>query len=332
MNTAPPLSVVVTVGSRCDPLPQLVRDIRRGFADRRHEIIIVISSDNRDTSDELDLLEQMDVRVLDLPARFGDAARLREGVRMAQHDLLLLLPSYHQIEPASLPDVVAALDTADLAVCARTKAGDRWINRLRSAGFRGLGRLAGSQFDDFGCLVRAGRREVLETVTLQDNQVNYLGTLAEFAGFTVLQVELPRTRADHDRPAHGPRRYFEGVLDALSVSFLVRFLTKPFRLFGAVGAALILAGLLMAVVLVVQRFAGVGLADRPALLLAVLLIVLGLQIASVGLIAEIVLFTRLPKGSTYRVKHIHSQPQTRRDAVADEAPQTRKLSSAEGVR
>ena len=306
--TAAPLSVVVTAGGRCDPLAELIGEVRAVFPDRSVELVVVASS--QETGQDIAPLHGPDIRVLDLPARFGEAARQREGVRAATHDHILLLPAYRQVEASGLPRMVDALDSADLVVCARSCSGDRPLNRLRSAGFRGLGRLAGSSFDDFGCLVRAAHRHVLEDVVLQDNQANYLGTLAEFAGYTVRQVELPQASADRDRPSHGPRRYLEGVLDALSVSFLVRFLTKPFRLFGAVGAALVVAGLLLAVALMVQRFGGVSLGDRPALLLAVLLIVLGLQVASVGLIAEIVLFTRLPKGATYRIKQVHERAET----------------------
>ncbi len=279
------------------------------------EFIYVVSSASEDRA-KVAALATRDVKVIQLPRQFGDASRLREGARLARAENVLILPPYLQVTPSALPEMVRGLDRADVIVAARLRAGDALLNRARAAAFRGVARATGSHIDDLGCRVRATKREVLESVTLQEDQTNFLPIFAEHAGFLVEQVWVAQATPDRAYRSHSFRNYLGSLLDTLSVGFLVGFLQKPFRLFGALGGALMAIGVLIGLVLVVERFGGMPIAERPALLLSVMLVVLGLQVGAVGLIAEVVLFTRLPAGSTYRIRRIVE----RRDDAAQTAP------------
>ncbi|MBB5716868.1 glycosyltransferase family 2 protein [Sphingomonas aerophila] len=300
----PDLSVVICIEQRVGNLQSLLDIYRRGLAPLRREIeFIFVVAQGSHAAALGALAARGEIKIVQLPRQFGNAACLREGVRLAAAEDILLLPPYLQVVPSALPGLVEKLADADLVVASRERRRDALGNRARGAAFRNVARITGSRFDDLGCQVRVMKRGVLDRIVLQE-QIGFLPVLAEHAGFKVEQVRVPQAADDQGYRSHDLRSYARNTLDILSVGFLMRFLQKPFRLFGAIGIFLTLIGVLQGIVLLLQRANGVALSDRPALLLAVLLIVLGLQVAAVGLIAEVVLFTRLPATSTYRIRRI----------------------------
>lgn len=245
------------------------------------------------------------LKVQCLNQQFGEAACIREGIKISRGEIILLLPPYLQIMPDAIPTLIDRLATVDLATAVRDRELDQPLNRLRGWGFERLARIAGSRFPDPGCNVRAIKRKVFDEIVIQDEQHRFLPMLAERVGFVVEAVVLPQADSDRRLRTHQPIDYLSRFLDLLSISFLMRFLQKPFRFFGSVGASLVSAGLVIGLYIVGQRlFGGIALADRPMLLLTVLLIVLGLQIAAIGLIAEIIIFTRSRGTATYHIQTI----------------------------
>ena len=313
------LSVVICVEERVSGPSALLEAYRAALAPlgRRIEYIFVVSQASGQLSAVRELAAD-DVTIVQLPKQFGDASRLREGVSAARAGDVLILPSYIQVVSTALPGLVERLAHADVVIASRVRNRDAFLNRARGIAFRSVARLAGSRFEDLGCRVRALRREVLDQIVLQEDQTSFLPIFAEHAGFLVEQVPVPQAPVDQAYRSHSMRAYAQNILDAVSIGFLMRFLQKPFRLFGAIGAFLAFMGVLQGLVLLIQRANGVSLSDRPALLMAVLLVVLGLQIGSVGLIAEVVLFTRLPATSTYRIRRIFERSADEDDLASAE--------------
>jgi hypothetical protein len=179
------------------------------------------------------------------------------------------------------------------------------FNRMRGWGFQTMARFAGAKYDDPGCMVRSVHRSVFDEIPMQDEKQRFLPLLAEVHGFKVIQLTLPQAESDAGRPQHRLGVYFDVMMDLLAVGFLVRFMQRPFRFFGTVGAGSILCSLLLMGFLLFQRqVSNVPLGDRPLLVLVVLLLVLGIQIAAIGLIAEIVIFTRGDGKQHYRIEKI----------------------------
>lgn len=236
---------------------------------------------------------------------FGVAACIQEGVRMSSGGRLLLLPDHLQVTPDSIPRLLEESASVDVLAAERDRQGDKVLRRWRAGMFTFLARLAGSKYADPGCIVHVVKRRVLEELHLQQDQQFFLPLLAERLGFSVRQIRLPQAESDRRFRRHRLNRYAHRFLDILALAFLVRFLHRPFRFFGAIGAALLTAGLVLGITLLMQRMIGeVPLAGRPALLLMVLLIVLGIQVGIVGLIAEILIFTRSRGIPTYRIDHV----------------------------
>ena len=148
------------------------------------------------------------------------------------------------------------------------------------------------------------RAEVAKELTIYGNQYRFLPLLAQGQGFAVREIDLPAVRPGNRTPR--PLRLDVSLLlDLVTVYFLLRFLRKPFRFFGGFGFSILAVGALFTAYLVIARlFFGVPLVDRPALVLSTLMVVLGIQIISVGLIGEIVAFTYAKDIKDYRVDRV----------------------------
>lgn len=307
------ISAVLPVIDRFDDPEQVYfsyRDAMAAVSDA-YELIYVLDGSHPWLTSKLTALaaDGEPIRIIDLPRGCGEAACITVGVERAQSDRILLLPPYLQIEPAAIPDLVSLLQQADLVAPCRDRKGDLLVSRARGKAFEVLARAVGARRDDLGCHVRLFHRRVLDEIDLRHDQHRFLPILAEHAGFKVTRVMAPQATADRCYRHHGPRAYVGRVLDVVAMSFLLKFVQKPFRFFGAIGLVTIAIGLLIDLALAIDKLVyGEPIADRPALLLGTLFLVLGLQIAAVGLIAEIVIFTRSRARPTYRIDHVVEQP------------------------
>ena len=244
-------------------------------------------------------------RVLDALFRRGDGVDDRIRSRCGRCDRLTL-PAYLQVEGCEIGKLVAALDAADIAVGYRDPRASSWFQTLRHRVFHGLLHLVTRlSFRDLGCNVRALKRKVLEEVHLYGDQQRFLPLLAERQGFRVSQIPVRQSNADRRDEMYRPRSYTRGLLDIFNVFFLIRFTKKPLRFFGMIGVATFALGLLELMYLIFDRiYFHHPLADRPALLLASLMIVLGVQMFALGLLGELIIFTHAGGSKDYKVDRV----------------------------
>ena len=226
------------------------------------------------------------VEVLRFPSALGSAAVLTAGLRKADGAYVLVLPADAPVELGELGRLAEAIGNADVVVARRMFAEPP--SRLRAGKLESLTRLLlGSPFADLRAEVWLLRRQAADQLVLYGNQHRFLPLIAQMQGLLVAEVPvrgwLPQ--------GAGRRLDLPLVLDLLAVFFLVRFLHKPFRFFGGIGLGVAALGGLATLWLVFERLVlGIALADRPALILSTLLVVLGLQIIAVGLIGELITF------------------------------------------
>jgi glycosyltransferase involved in cell wall biosynthesis len=245
------------------------------------------------------------IRILAFDRPFGEAAALSVGARHARGRVLLTLPAYTRLGPGGIGRLLAALEGRDMVVGLRTGLVESAFGRLKARVLNGLLRvMLGSPFRDLGSGVRALKREVMEEIAIYGDQHLFLPLLAAEAGFVVEEVAIdqaPSAEESARRPSLRPGR----LLDVVAIYFIIRFTRRPFRFFGGAGLAVLVPGLLITLWLVFERlFLGVGLADRPALVLSTLMVVLGFQVIAVGLIGEIIAFTHAKELKDYRVARI----------------------------
>ena len=234
----------------------------------------------------------------------GEAAALKSGLRHATGGTILTLSAVVQVDPEGLPDLVRALDDCDLVAASRSWPGGA-ASGLESSLFHRLIRtLFGQSFNDLGCRVRVCRRQVLEEVGESSAQPHFLPLLAASRGFQVREVALPgMAGASPNRFRLGSRLRL--ALDVLALFMVLKFVRRPLRFFGAIGVPILVLGLLYTGWLAFTKLAfGTALADRPALILGVLMIVLGIQVIALGLMGEIIIFASGRRIKDYDVDRI----------------------------
>jgi hypothetical protein len=150
---------------------------------------------------------------------------------------------------------------------------------------------------------------VLEEVSLYGDQHRFLPVLASRTGFKVMEIELQQSPRDRLAGTYPSREYIRGALDICTVFFLVRFTKKPLRFFGMVGVITFVIGAALVAWLAIDRLVfSHPLADRPALLLSSLLVVLGMQLFALGLLGELIIFTHARDIKDYQIEEVVRYP------------------------
>jgi hypothetical protein len=242
------------------------------------------------------------IKVLLAAHSMGETGLVRMALPHCRAPALLILAAYRRVVPDALPDLVQMLEQADLVVARRWPRKDSWVNRIQNRLFHGLvGRFTHSEFHDMASGAQAVRRELLENLPLYGDLYRFLPVLAVRDGYRVREIDCAQHPHDTHTRVYSPAVYLRRALDILGLYFLVRFNEKPLRFFGLVGGALSLLGTGLLAVLFVERLGGKGIADRPLLLLGVLLLVLGVQAIALGLVGEIIVHVHAARQRKYRL-------------------------------
>ncbi len=304
------ISVIIPVSERYDDVGSLYRDYKAALADAggNFEFVYVLDGDYPQVFDALRALQSSGERItiVKLAKWFGEATALTAGFEHSSGDIILTLPAYYQIEAADIPKVLGGLNAADMAVARRWPRLDSFINRIQAGVFHGLLRwISGYRFHDLGSGVRAMRRRVVDEVPVYGDQHRFLPMLVARQGFRVTEIDVAQSSRERGTRLYRPGVYIRRILDIFTVFFLVKFTKKPLRFFGLVGTGTFALGGVFLLYLIVERLIfGVPLADRPALLLSSLLVVLGVQIFAMGLIGELIIFTHAKEMKEYTVEQV----------------------------
>ena len=305
-DVVPDLSVIFLASERPEPLAELSREYVQALRPlgRSIECVYAVEPWLEGLTHELRRTDdpEVPVKVLIAAHRLGETGLVRMAFPHCRARDLLILSAYRRIEAAALPDLVRALDDADLVDARRWPRTDSWVNRLQGRLFHGLlARVTGGRFHDLASGVRAVRREVLEEVPLYGDLYRFLPVLAMREGYRVREKACAQHPRDAQTRVYRPGVYLRRALDLLALYFLIRFTQRPLRFFGLVGSVASLAGAGILAVVAVERIGGQGIADRPLLLLGVLLLVLGVQAIALGLVGEIIVHLHAARQRQYRL-------------------------------
>jgi glycosyltransferase involved in cell wall biosynthesis len=233
---------------------------------------------------------QPNVRVVRLRRNFGKAAALDAGFRNAAGDVVVTMDGDLQDDPAEIPRLLAKLEEGfDLVSGWKARRRDPLSRRVLSRVFNWVtGRVSGVRLHDMNCGLKAYRAEVVRGLTLYGELHRFIPVLAHYRGFRVGELPVNHRPRREGRSRYGMERYVRGFLDLLTVTFMGRYRHRPLHLFGGLGLVLFLVGGVVLAYLTALKIAGQAIGHRPLLTLGVLLVVLGMQFFSLGLISELV--------------------------------------------
>lgn len=332
---SPRVSVLVPVNEAAPDL----REVHRELADRvsrldpGYELLFLVRTDHADTVAAVREIGERDpkrVRVLQFAPSAGEAFALSAGVEKARGDVLVTAPARFETDLAALADLHDAVceEGADVAVAARQRGTSGKSARAQSQLFnRLISRAAGAHYQDIASGTRVIRRAVFDEIPVYGDFHRYLPILADRAGFRVIELPAGQDQRAKAPVVHNPLLYLWRAIDVLTVLFISRFTRHPLRLFGGVGSAFAAVGVLLLGVIGLQRLFGTPLADRPVLVLATLLIGLGVQAFSIGLLGELLLFFHARRVRDYRVSAVYESETPALPAAG--APETPALPAAD---
>ena len=233
---------------------------------------------------------QDNVRVVRLRRNFGKATALDAGFAEAAGDIVVTIDGDLQDDPAEIPRLLAKLDEGyDLVSGWKTKRRDPITRRIPSKIFNTVaGKVSGVRLHDMNCGLKAYRAEVVDGMQLYGELHRYIPVLAHYRGYRVTELPVNHRPREHGRSNYGVERYVRGFLDLLTVTFMGRYRHRPLHLFGGLGLLFSLIGSVILVYLTIVKILGHAIGQRPLLLLGVLLVVVGIQLLSLGLISELI--------------------------------------------
>ena len=265
--------------------------------DRSSEIILIDDGSTDGTFDVLLRLHESDdrVRIVRLRRNFGQSAGFAAGFDMAQGEAIITMDGDLQNDPADIPRLLEKVDEGfDVVSGWRVNRRDKYLTRRIPSKMANalISKVTGVKLHDYGCSLKAYRQEVVKNVRLYGELHRFIPALASWMGICIAEIPVNHFPRRFGKSKYGLNRTVKVFLDLLTVKFLLDYATRPIQIFGLGGLLSLGAGLALAVYLTIQRLVfHQGLRDRPALLLAILLIMLGVQLITMGLLGELVVRT-----------------------------------------
>lgn len=261
-----------------------------------YEIIFIDDGSTDGSIDVIKRLRESDpfVRFVRFRRNFGKSAALAAGFRMARFPVIATMDADLQDLPEQLPLLIAKLEEGcDLVSGWRHQRNDRFTRKLSSWLYnRVTSALTGVRLHDINCGMKCYRRAVLEEVKVYGERHRYIPVLASYRGFRLGEVAIEHAPRKHGSSRYGLERIAGGLFSLLTVILLTRYTNKPLHFFGMLGALLGGVGTAIALYLVFMRiFFHEWLSNRPVLIVATLLIIVGVQFVLFGLLAEMIAFS-----------------------------------------
>lgn len=303
------LSVVVPLFNEVESLEPLYKEIKDALGSiPDHEIVYVNDGSTDGSREVLEKLQGFDpkVRVINFRRNFGKSAALEAAFQRVRGRFVATLDADLQDDPSEIPSMIDKLkmDNLDLVSGWKKVRHDPLSKRLPSRLFNFATRLcSGVKLHDFNCGLKVYRYEVVKAISMHGELHRYIPAIAHWAGFRVGEKAVNHRPRRFGRTKFGPSRFLHGFLDLLTVMFLKRYVASPLHFFGMLGFLLFLVGVVLNLYLLWVKIQGNSIGTRPMLFLAVMLVIVGIQFISFGLLGE--MLAREPKeGETYQVESV----------------------------
>lgn len=318
------LSLVIPVYNEQDNLPLLFESIHKTMTviNQPWEAILV---DDGSQDNSLAVLQEyakkdaLHIRVISFRRNFGQTAAIAAGLDYAQGEIIVLLDADMQNDPADIPMLLAKLDEGyDLVSGWRKSRKDNALTRNFPSMIANkiISRVTGVYLHDYGCTLKAYRRDVLEGFRLYGEMHRFIPVYANSVGAKITEMPVNHHPRKHGKTKYGLERTAKVVLDLFTVKFLVSYASKPIYLFGGAGGFLMVVSTLIMLFLFVRRiFFLVGIASSPLLQMSAMFFILGFQSILLGLIAELLVRTyhESQRKLTYTIRTVINLEQDPRD-------------------
>lgn len=309
------LSVVIPVYNEADNLSPLHESLRQSL-DPLRLVWEVVYVDDGSLDGSLEMLEDLatndpnHTRVVVLSRNYGQTTAIAAGLDYASGDVIVLMDADLQNDPADIPKLLEKIEEGyDVVSGWREHRQDAFVTRILPSRIANwiISRITGVRLHDYGCTLKAYRREVLQSFHLYGEMHRFIPAYTAGVGAKIIEVPVKHHPRRFGKAKYGLERTLKVILDLFTVKFLISYANKPIYLFGGTGLALILGSILLLSYLVLRRiFLDEHLVRSPLLLMTVMLFILGFQSILMGLIAELLARTYHESQSkpTYTIRRV----------------------------
>jgi glycosyltransferase involved in cell wall biosynthesis len=292
------VSIVIPIFNEVEdisPLSRALKAVMEGMK-TAYEVIFVDDGSDDGSGDVLLSLAKNDkrIKVIQFRKNFGQTAAIAAGVEHAQGEIIVTMDGDGQNDPRDIPPLLKKLEEGyDVASGWRKNRKDPFLNkRFPSAvANRLISWLTKVRLHDYGCTLKAYRRDILRDVRLYGEMHRFIPAYASWVGARITELEVRHYPRKHGRSKYGLSRTSSIILDLITILFLQRYSTKPIRLFGGAGMTLFVLGILTGLFVLFRRIIWGGVWISPMILISFLFITMGVMFVLLGLIAEIIIRT-----------------------------------------
>ena len=309
------ISIVVPVYNESESIKLLINEIINVMKSHQllFELIIVNDGSVDSTSNVLENLsiEIKQLTVINLRKNYGQTAALAAGFDHSNGDIIVTLDGDLQNDPNDIPKLITNINEGYDLICGwRFQRKDKLLNRRIPSQIanRLIGKVTGIHLHDYGCSLKAFKHEIIKDIKLYGELHRFLPVLANIEGAKIKEIKVNHRSRKYGQSKYGIDRTFRVLMDLLTVWFMNKFLTRPMYVFGFIGIISIISSFIMSSYLIVLKFLGESIGNRPLLIFALILGIAGVQLFSFGLLGELLMRTyhESQNRPIYRVREIKS--------------------------
>jgi glycosyltransferase involved in cell wall biosynthesis len=309
------ISVVIPIYNEEENLSLLYDELTEVMKslDRSYEILFMDDGSKDNSLAILQSIQQADSKVVVVQFRrnFGQTAAMSAGFDYSSGDVIITMDGDLQNDPRDIPRFIEKIEEGfDVVTGWRHERKDAFLSRRLPSIIANkiISWTTGVALHDYGCTLKAFRKEVIKNIRLYGEMHRFIPAIASGMGISFTEIKVNHRARQFGTSKYGISRTIRVVLDLITVKFLLSYATRPIQIFGLLGVISGTAGFLIAFIMTIQRqFFDVPLSDRPLLLLAIVLIFIGIQFVSIGLIGELQARTyhEAQEKPVYYVKEVH---------------------------
>ena len=289
------LSIVIPFYNEHKNIPLLLDEIYRTLQPTTwtYEVVAIDDGSGDGTYELLkkELVRFPHFRLIRFRKNFGQTAAMAAGFDSAEGEIIVTLDGDLQNDPADIPRLMEKMGEGfDIVSGWREKRKDPFVTRRLPSLWANkmISWVTGVKLHDYGCTLKAFRREVAKNIRLYGEMHRFIPAIASWMGVSIAEIPVNHRPRKYGSSKYGLSRTVRVILDLITVKFLLTYSTRPIHVFGLWGILSGFLGFILAGYLSIQRlFMGTALSNRPLLLLAILLIFIGIQFISIGLLGEL---------------------------------------------
>ena len=309
------ISIIIPVFNECESIGYLLDEVLNVMQNNKLncELIVVNDGSNDNTSKVLDELtiKIKELSVISLRKNYGQTAAMSAGFDNSKGEIVITLDGDLQNDPNDIPKLISHINEGYDLICGwRYERKDKLINRRIPSKIANklIANVTGLKLHDYGCSLKAFRKEIVEDIKLYGELHRFLPVLANIEGAKIKEIKVNHRSRKYGSSKYGIDRTFRVLMDLLTVWFMTKFLTRPMYGFGFFGIISILLSLGMTSYLFIIKLLGNDIGNRPMLMFALILGIAGVQLFSFGLLGELLIRTyhESQNRPIYRVRKIQS--------------------------